>query len=265
MRLNWDTALIGRHVVLVPYREHYVERYHARNRRIRRAAWMQDEEMLRLTASDKLTLEQEAANCVSWRDDEAKLTFIVLDKALCRCGASTHAEAFPASAMVGDVNVFRDRDDGARGEVEVMIAEAAARGRGCGSEAVRLVMSYARAKMTIKSFFVKIGDGNAASLKLFECLGFAKCNYSEAFKETELELSAARVADAALPLSETTFLAPNSGSAFDVIRFEEQLLDEKFSCAIFLFGEKCAWVWVGKGDDPRMESMCIAAPAACVP
>ena len=74
MRLNEDTVLVGRRCVLVPYKEKYVERYHA---------WMQDEELLALTASERLTLDEEVENQRSWRDDATKLTFIVLDRAQC--------------------------------------------------------------------------------------------------------------------------------------------------------------------------------------
>ena len=47
MRLNEDTVLVGRRCVLVPYKEKYVKRYHA---------WMQDDDLLALTASERLTL-----------------------------------------------------------------------------------------------------------------------------------------------------------------------------------------------------------------
>ena len=60
MRLNEDTVLVGRRCVLVPYKEKYVERYHA---------WMQDDDLLALTASERLTLDEEVENQKSWRVD----------------------------------------------------------------------------------------------------------------------------------------------------------------------------------------------------
>lgn len=46
--------------------------------------------------------------------------------------------------MVGDVNLFyNDHDDAAKAEVEVMLAEPAARGRGLGLQAVCLMLQYA--------------------------------------------------------------------------------------------------------------------------
>ena len=72
MRQNADTVLVGRRCVLVPYEAKYVARYHA---------WMQNEELLRLTASERLTLDEEKSNQQSWRHDEKKLTFIILDAA----------------------------------------------------------------------------------------------------------------------------------------------------------------------------------------
>ena len=56
MRLNWDTVLVGKRVVLVPYRERYVAPYHA---------WMQDDALLEQTASERLTLAEERANQAS--------------------------------------------------------------------------------------------------------------------------------------------------------------------------------------------------------
>jgi len=50
MRLNAHTAIVGTTVVLVPYREEHVEKYHT---------WMQSAELRELTASEELTLEQE--------------------------------------------------------------------------------------------------------------------------------------------------------------------------------------------------------------
>ena len=88
MRLNEDTVLVGRRCVLVPYKEKYVTRYHA---------WMQDDDLLALTASERLTLDEEVENQRSWRDDAKKLTFIVLDRARCFKGD----DRFPVGAMVG--------------------------------------------------------------------------------------------------------------------------------------------------------------------
>jgi hypothetical protein len=36
MKENWNTRVVGQRVVLVPYRKHHVEKYHA---------WMQDPEL----------------------------------------------------------------------------------------------------------------------------------------------------------------------------------------------------------------------------
>lgn len=60
MRLNQNTMLLGKKVVLVPYTSEHVPRYHE---------WMKSEELQRLTASEPLTLEQEYAMQRSWRED----------------------------------------------------------------------------------------------------------------------------------------------------------------------------------------------------
>ncbi|KAK7241452.1 N-acetyltransferase [Aureococcus anophagefferens] len=165
MRLNWDTVLVGKRVVLVPYRERYVAPYHA---------WMQDDALLEQTASERLTLAEERANQASWRRrrEEADLHRPP--------GACFGRRPVPAAAMAGDCNLFLDRDGAPEAEVEVMVAERkfrrrcfGRRGRGA-PPAPRCVAELGRPRR----FFAKIGDANGPSRRLFEgTLGFEKCNY----------------------------------------------------------------------------------------
>ena len=71
MRTNWNSKILGSRVVLVPYREAHVEKYHE---------WMKSEELQVLTGSEPLTLDQEKEMQKTWREDDDKCTFIVLDK-----------------------------------------------------------------------------------------------------------------------------------------------------------------------------------------
>ena len=71
MRSNWTCQIVGSKVVLVPYREAHVEKYHR---------WMKSEELQELTGSEPLTLEQEKEMQMTWREDKDKCTFIVLNK-----------------------------------------------------------------------------------------------------------------------------------------------------------------------------------------
>lgn len=71
MKTNWLTKLVGSKVILVPYREAHVEKYHQ---------WMKSPELLTLTGSEPLTLEEEYEMQKSWREDEDKCTFIILNK-----------------------------------------------------------------------------------------------------------------------------------------------------------------------------------------
>ncbi|XP_025219196.1 N-acetyltransferase 9 isoform X11 [Theropithecus gelada] len=130
MRLNQNTMLLGKKVVLVPYTSEHVPRYHE---------WMKSEELQRLTASEPLTLEQEYAMQRSWREDADKCTFIVLDAEKWQAQPGATEE----SCMVGDVNLFlTDLEDPTLGEIEVMIAEPSCRGKGLGTEAVLAMLSY---------------------------------------------------------------------------------------------------------------------------
>ena len=74
MRLNYETVLVGRRVVLVPYRPEHLPTYHG---------WMADPHLLEMTGSEPLSMEEEVAMQREWRDDDKKCTFIVLDREAC--------------------------------------------------------------------------------------------------------------------------------------------------------------------------------------
>jgi hypothetical protein len=61
MRANSNVVIRGAGVLLVPYMPQHVKVYHA---------WMQDEQLQELTASEPLTLEEEYAMQRAWAEDE---------------------------------------------------------------------------------------------------------------------------------------------------------------------------------------------------
>lgn len=70
--------------------------------------------------------------------------------------------------MVGDINIFlNDYEDLSRVEIDVMIAEPEYRGKGCGKEAVLLMMWYCMKDLKIFKFYCKIHQRNENSLGLF--------------------------------------------------------------------------------------------------
>lgn len=176
MRINEDTLLEGNHVVLVPYNRDHVPRYHE---------WMSSPALQKLTASEPLTLEEEYDMQRSWREDDDKCTFIILDKQLWADPAVQEQEC-----MVGDVNIFlTDPDDPSLAELEVMIAEPGYRGKGIGKEVVRMMICYGVAKLGIRTFEAKIGLDNKISIALFKKFKFQEKSVSEAFQEMTLELT----------------------------------------------------------------------------
>ncbi|XP_032726569.1 N-acetyltransferase 9 [Lontra canadensis] len=177
MRLNENTLLLGKKVVLVPYTAEHVPRYHE---------WMRSEELRRLTASEPLTLEQEHSMQRSWREDADKCTFIVLDAEKWQARPSTTEEI----CMAGDVNLFlTDLGDPSLGEIEVMIAEPSCRRRGFGTEAVLMMMSYGVTKLGLTKFEAKIGQGNEPSIRMFQKLHFEQVAVSSVFQEVTLRLT----------------------------------------------------------------------------
>ncbi|XP_060058690.1 alpha/beta-tubulin-N-acetyltransferase 9 isoform X2 [Erinaceus europaeus] len=197
MKLNENVLLLGKKVVLVPYTPAHVPRYHE---------WMKSEDLQRLTASEPLSLEQEYAMQQSWREDadrpaisqphssllcrvevmtlsplSSECTFIVLDAEKWRAQPGTPEE----SCMAGDVNLFlTDLGDPGLGEIEVMIAEPSCRGRGFGTEAVLMMMSYG-----LRNFEAKIGQANEPSIRMFRKLHFDQVSVSSVFQEVTLRLT----------------------------------------------------------------------------
>ncbi|KAM4844009.1 alpha/beta-tubulin-N-acetyltransferase 9 isoform 2-T2 [Thomomys bottae] len=147
---------------------------------------MQSEDLQRLTASEPLTLEQEYGMQRSWREDTDKCTFIVLDAEKWQTQPGPTEE----SCMTGDVNLFlTDLEDPTLGEIEVMIAEPSSRGRGFGTEAALLMMSYGVTKLGLTTFEAKIGQGNEPSIRMFQKLHFEQVSVSSVFQEVTLRLT----------------------------------------------------------------------------
>ncbi|XP_069807778.1 alpha/beta-tubulin-N-acetyltransferase 9 isoform X2 [Dendropsophus ebraccatus] len=172
MRVNEDTVLRGQGVLLVPYEPHHVPRYHE---------WMKSEELQKLTASEPLTLDQEYNMQRSWREDNDKCTFIILDRGQWDLGCPED------ECMVGDVNLFLvDLENPLLAEIEIMIAEPRFRGRGFGEESVRLMLFYGATTFGISTFQAKIGQENLTSVRLFNRLHFKEVSCSSIFQEMTL-------------------------------------------------------------------------------
>ncbi|KAK3841850.1 MAG: N-acetyltransferase 9-like protein [Linnemannia gamsii] len=175
---NENLVLVGQKCVLVPYLKRHVEHYNK---------WMQSPELLEMTASEPLTIEEEYEMQESWRVDENKCTFIILAR------ESPNQEITPENAlaqpMVGDVNLFfNDHDDPHAAEIEIMIAEPTYRRKGMGLEALRMMMTYAYQSLGTKRITAKISTENQGSIQLFLTqLEFVQISYSQIFEEVTLE------------------------------------------------------------------------------
>jgi RimJ/RimL family protein N-acetyltransferase len=159
MKDNQNIAIFGKQVILVPYEEKFVERYHE---------WMKSPFLQEMTASEPLTLEGEYNMQQSWREDPKKCTFIVLSK---QDSPNNECE-LPENEidyMIGDVNMFfNDYENPHAAELEIMIAEEAFRGKGIGKEAICLMMHYGFTKLNVNKFFVKINKSNIVSIEMFK-------------------------------------------------------------------------------------------------
>ncbi|KAM0813492.1 putative GNAT domain-containing protein [Seiridium cardinale] len=231
MKFNEHIAISAPKVLLVPYDAHHVPHYHT---------WMEDAAIREATASDRLTLEEEYENQISWRTSADKLTFIVckpLDDSSEPAEVVVAGDADRDERMVGDINLFLtpwdddnyDEKDastdnkagGAQsngsiehrspeqkycvGEVDIMIANDADRGKGMGRAAVsaflwfikknvsRIVAEYAAStgdsdSPELRELLVRIKSTNDGSMALFRGLGFTQRGDVNYFGEIEMVL-----------------------------------------------------------------------------
>ncbi|KAI1715347.1 acetyltransferase (GNAT) domain-containing protein [Ditylenchus destructor] len=175
MRINENEMLIGDKCVLVPYCAHHVLKYHE---------WMQNEELLKLTSSEPLSLEEEHEMQKSWQTDADKLTFIILDK------GTFDSTGNEIDSMAGDINAFLidDSEFGKCAEISVMVAEEKFRKRGIAHEVVSLIIAYVERRLGLFCFLAKIDDNNLRSASLFKKLGFQLKNYSSIFASSTFVL-----------------------------------------------------------------------------
>lgn len=172
MRLNENVVVYGRKVVLLPYLSEHVPLYHR---------WMSCPELLHMTESEKLSLEEEYESMRLWRNDPDKLTFLVYDIEL--------------QCLVGDVNLIMNVDAERPGvaEVDVMTAEFFARRRGLATEATILIMRYSMKYLATNAFVAKILESNSGSVAMFEKLGFQLAKKVAVFNELHFLLDVTKL------------------------------------------------------------------------
>jgi RimJ/RimL family protein N-acetyltransferase len=100
-------------LLLMPYLPEFVPKYHK---------WMQDEVLLELTGSEKLSLAEEQENQRDWFVDIHKTTFIVFIRH--ENSDFIDGPSFPADCrgfeMVGDINLFHGKSFESN-EAEIMV------------------------------------------------------------------------------------------------------------------------------------------------
>ncbi|KAM9971664.1 hypothetical protein ACTFIW_011647 [Dictyostelium discoideum] len=184
MKINSNTIIIGKKVILVPYKKKHVEKYWK---------WMQSEEIREQTASEELTIEEEFENQESWFKDDHKITFIILDKDLLledEKEENGYSNENDIKSMIGDVNIFFNQyEDEGTAELEVMIAESTSRRKGLAREAISIIMGYGIEYLSTitNKYIVKIGESNQPSIQMFKSMNFKQIGSVNVFKEILLE------------------------------------------------------------------------------
>lgn len=147
---------------LAPYEPSFVPAYNAA---------MKSPELLELTGSEPLSLEEEHSMQQRWMADEAMLCLLVLDA---------------DGNFVGDVNAHLNSDT-STAEVDIMICDPAHRRHGHARRALEMLFELLRETKSIETLEAKIKFGNDASIGLFvNKLGFVKQSESEIFQEVTL-------------------------------------------------------------------------------
>ncbi|XP_055611600.1 alpha/beta-tubulin-N-acetyltransferase 9 [Uranotaenia lowii] len=175
MRLNENIMLVGRNVMLVPYERKHVQKYHR---------WMQDEELQQLTASEPLSLEEEYQMQQSWREDDNKCTFLVLDRSEFEKGGNE------IDSLVGDTNIFllaEEEQAFKTGEIEIMIAEPLSRGKRYGWESTLLMLLYGIDQLGIQRYKAITKDSNTKAIGMFGKMGFQEIKRVPVFQEVTFE------------------------------------------------------------------------------
>lgn len=178
-------------LLFAPYLKAFIPIYHK---------WMQDPDTLFLTGSEPLTLEEEFANQRSWLMDPKKYTFIICGKNPINSiklteFPSLNTEYFaknfdwPAYFQpIGDVNLFfHEYIEENEAEIDIMIGDKEARGKGFGKEAVAIMMQFGFQKFKKDKFIAKIKQKNQPSRKLFEKMGYVLVKEIEVFEECQYE------------------------------------------------------------------------------
>lgn len=96
--------------------------------------------------------------------------------------------------LIGDVNFFLQNSDqdeqGIQAEVNIMIGDPSARGKGFAKEALLVGLRYAIEQLHVKQFLAKISDINTSSIALFQkSLQWPITAHSDVFSETTFQLN----------------------------------------------------------------------------
>lgn len=155
-----------------------------------------------------MSLDEEYENQQSWRTASDKLTFIVCAPLPAGQESVCAKSEDRDENMRGDINFFlypyeSDSEEGSKGwyvgEVDVMIASLADRGRGVGKAAVCALLVYIKKhlkgileefapgeEVVLRELMVKIKEGNVGSRRLFMGLGFVQRGEVNYFGEVML-------------------------------------------------------------------------------
>jgi RimJ/RimL family protein N-acetyltransferase len=146
--------------------------------------WLQSEEMLELTASEPLSIEEEYDMQKKWETENDKSIFLIMAKDF-----DKNIDDVAKGGIIGDVNLFyqADDEDGDVAEIDIMIAEKECQRKGYGLEAVALMLKYGIEYHKVNVFKSIISVDNIPSKSLFKNkFNFKTHSISEVFKEETL-------------------------------------------------------------------------------
>lgn len=125
--------------------------------------WLNNEEILKLTESKSMSLDETRELILEWINDEDTFEFIIVEK--------------KDNMLIGDIT-FRTVEPGVL-DYAIMIGETQRRGKGYAKKASQMIFEELKKQLNVREFICDILLVNSASLRLVDRLGFKEIKRDE--------------------------------------------------------------------------------------
>lgn len=142
-------VLVGERVTLKPISEDTDDEFYKKY-----FEWLKHEEVVKGVGEEDLTIEEIIEMHSEWRKDHSNLTLAIYNN--------------ENEKPIGDINLFDSEEFEEGPEIAIMIGE---RGKGFGSEALKLMINYAFSSIKVSKINLTVYKDNPAA-RLYQKMGF---------------------------------------------------------------------------------------------